>query len=189
MTLLASLIKITTFMFMCYQSIVAHSSFAFILTEENQMLLKLTWRNYVTLFRLSLPCCCALYSNKWAWIKLTYNYWHFSDYKTIHCRHITMHYCTRILYIGIFALISFHKFLWTQSLMERDSQFVLHIKHKKKKNSMVWVRERTIPTERPPLLGEVLPLVRIEGATWSAWRIPPAVFLGFLDRSRYFSIK
>jgi hypothetical protein len=28
---------------------------------------------------------------------------------------------------------------------------------KKKKNSMVWVRERTIPTERPPLLGEVLP--------------------------------
>jgi hypothetical protein len=32
-------------------------------------------------------------------------------------------------------------------------------------------------------------LVRIEGATWSAWRIPPAIFLGFLDRSRYFSIK
>jgi hypothetical protein len=28
-------------------------------------------------------------------------------------------------------------------------------------------------------------LVRIEGATWSAWRIPPAVF----SRSRYFSIK
>jgi hypothetical protein len=24
-----------------------------------------------------------------------------------------------------------------------------------KKNSMVWVRERTIPTERPPLVGEV----------------------------------
>jgi hypothetical protein len=28
-------------------------------------------------------------------------------------------------------------------------------------------------------------LVRIEGARWSGWRIPPAVFLGFLDRSRY----
>jgi hypothetical protein len=26
---------------------------------------------------------------------------------------------------------------------------------KKKKNSVVWVRERTIPTERPPLVGEV----------------------------------
>jgi hypothetical protein len=25
-----------------------------------------------------------------------------------------------------------------------------------KKNSMVWVRERTIPTERPPLVGEVV---------------------------------
>jgi hypothetical protein len=32
-------------------------------------------------------------------------------------------------------------------------------------------------------------LLRIKGATWSAWRIPPAVFLSFLDRSRYFSIK
>jgi hypothetical protein len=29
-------------------------------------------------------------------------------------------------------------------------------KKKKKKNSMVWVRERTIPTERPPLVGEVI---------------------------------
>jgi hypothetical protein len=29
-------------------------------------------------------------------------------------------------------------------------------KHTCKKNSMVWVRERTIPTERPPLVGEVI---------------------------------
>jgi hypothetical protein len=29
--------------------------------------------------------------------------------------------------------------------------------NKKKINSMVWVRERTIPTERPPLVGEVIP--------------------------------
>jgi hypothetical protein len=28
--------------------------------------------------------------------------------------------------------------------------------HKKKKNSMVWVRERTIPTERPQLVSEVI---------------------------------
>jgi hypothetical protein len=26
----------------------------------------------------------------------------------------------------------------------------------KTKNSMVWIRERTIPTERPPLIGEVI---------------------------------
>jgi hypothetical protein len=44
---------------------------------------------------------------------------------------------------------------------------------------MVWVCERTIPTERLLLVGEVIAnFVWIEGA-----------ILGFLDRSRYFSIK
>jgi hypothetical protein len=34
---------------------------------------------------------------------------------------------------------------------------------------MVCVRERTIQTERPPLVGEVIAnFLRIEGATWSA---------------------
>jgi hypothetical protein len=32
-------------------------------------------------------------------------------------------------------------------------------------------------------------LLRIEGVAWSAQRIPTAVSLGFLDRSRYFSIQ
>jgi predicted membrane-bound dolichyl-phosphate-mannose-protein mannosyltransferase len=42
---------------------------------------------------------------------------------------------------------------------------------------MVWVRERIIPTERPPLVDEVIAnFLRIEGATWSAWRIPTSVF-------------
>jgi hypothetical protein len=51
---------------------------------------------------------------------------------------------------------------------------------KKKLNSMVWVWERTIPTERPPLVGEVIAnFLRIEGTMWSAWRIPMAVFLIF----------
>jgi hypothetical protein len=45
---------------------------------------------------------------------------------------------------------------------------------------MVWVRERTIPIERQPLVGEVIAnVLRIEGATWSAWRIPTAVFSVF----------
>jgi hypothetical protein len=36
-------------------------------------------------------------------------------------------------------------------------------------NSMVCVPERTIPTERPPLVGEVIAdFLRIKGATWSA---------------------
>jgi hypothetical protein len=34
-----------------------------------------------------------------------------------------------------------------------------------KTNSMVWVRERTIPTERPPLVGEVI-------ANLYGWRMP-----------------
>jgi hypothetical protein len=49
-----------------------------------------------------------------------------------------------------------------------------------KLNSMVPVRERTIPTERTPLVGKVIAnFLRIEGATWSAWRIPTAVFSVF----------
>jgi hypothetical protein len=37
--------------------------------------------------------------------------------------------------------------------------------HYKKINSMVWVRERTTPTERPPLVGEVI-------ANFCGWRVP-----------------
>jgi hypothetical protein len=41
---------------------------------------------------------------------------------------------------------------------------------------MVWVRERTIPTEPQPLVGEeIANFLRIDGAKWSAWRIPTAV--------------
>jgi hypothetical protein len=63
---------------------------------------------------------------------------------------------------------------------------------KTKPNSVALVRKRTIPTERPPLVGEVIAnLWRIEGVTWSAQRIPTAVNLDFLDpgiRSRNFVI-
>jgi hypothetical protein len=45
---------------------------------------------------------------------------------------------------------------------------------------MVWVRERTIPTERPQLVGEVIAnILRMESATWSAWRIPTTEFSVF----------
>jgi hypothetical protein len=46
------------------------------------------------------------------------------------------------------------------------------------------VCKRTIPTERPPLFGEVSANV-----AWSAQWILTAVNLGFIDRSRYFSIQ
>jgi hypothetical protein len=49
-----------------------------------------------------------------------------------------------------------------------------------KLNSVASVRERTIPTERPPLVGEVSAnFCGLEGATWSAWRILTAVFSTF----------
>jgi hypothetical protein len=58
------------------------------------------------------------------------------------------------------------------------------------KNSVAVVRKRTIPTERPPLVGEVSAnILLVEGVAWSAQRIPTAVDHGFLDRSRYFFIQ
>jgi hypothetical protein len=51
---------------------------------------------------------------------------------------------------------------------------------------MAWVREWTIPTERPALVGEAsAKVMRIERATWSAWH-PYGHILTFLGRSRYF---
>jgi hypothetical protein len=46
--------------------------------------------------------------------------------------------------------------------------------------SVAWVSEGTIPTERPPLVDEVSAnRLRLEGATWSAWRIPTTVSSDF----------
>jgi hypothetical protein len=39
---------------------------------------------------------------------------------------------------------------------QRKRPTSINLKKKTKLNSMVWVRERTIPTERPPLVGEVI---------------------------------
>jgi hypothetical protein len=55
---------------------------------------------------------------------------------------------------------------------------------------MVRVRERTIPTERPPLVDEVIAnFFRIEGCQVVSVTDPYGHILGFLDKSRYFSIK
>jgi hypothetical protein len=49
---------------------------------------------------------------------------------------------------------------------------------KTKLNSVPLVRQRTIPTDRPPLVGEVSAnFLRIEGVAWSAQRIVNSVFL------------
>jgi hypothetical protein len=49
-----------------------------------------------------------------------------------------------------------------------------------KLNSVALVRERPIPTERPPLVGEVSAnVLRIEGVAWSVRRIPTSVISVF----------
>jgi hypothetical protein len=54
--------------------------------------------------------------------------------------------------------------------------------HRTKLNSVALVRERTIPTERPPPVGEVSAnFCGSRGVTWSAQRVPTAVNLCFLD--------
>jgi hypothetical protein len=54
---------------------------------------------------------------------------------------------------------------------------------------MVWVRERTIPTERPPLVGEVIAnFCADRGCHVVSVTDPYGRILGCLSRSRYFSI-
>ena len=69
-------------------------------------------------------------------------------------------------------------------------QNIFRHRTKTKLNSVALVRERTIPTERPPPVGEVSAnFCGYRGVTWSAQRFPTAVNLCFLDRSRYFLFK
>jgi hypothetical protein len=53
------------------------------------------------------------------------------------------------------------------------------------------VRERTIPTERPPLLDEILVPTFVDRGLSRVQRggSPTVVNLSFLDQSRYFSFK
>jgi hypothetical protein len=61
---------------------------------------------------------------------------------------------------------------------------------RKQTNSVALVSARTIPTERPPPVGEVSSnFCGYRGVTWLAQRIPTAVNLCFLNRSRYFFIQ
>jgi hypothetical protein len=51
-------------------------------------------------------------------------------------------------------------------------------------NSVALVRERTIPTERPPLVGEVSAnFCEYRGVAWSMRQIPYGRNLGFLGRT------
>jgi hypothetical protein len=54
---------------------------------------------------------------------------------------------------------------------------------------MVWVRERTIPIERPPPVGEVIAKFADRRCHVVSVTDPYVRILDFLDRRRYFSIK
>jgi hypothetical protein len=56
----------------------------------------------------------------------------------------------------------------------------------RKINSVAWVRKRTIPTEWPPLVGEVSANYTDRGYHVVSVTDPYDRILGFLDRSRYF---
>jgi hypothetical protein len=63
-------------------------------------------------------------------------------------------------------------------------------KKKTKKTPCPLVRKRTIPTERPPIVGEVSAnFLRIEGVAWSVQRIPPVVNSVLLTEAATFSSK
>jgi hypothetical protein len=55
--------------------------------------------------------------------------------------------------------------------------------------SVTLVRKRTIPTELPPLVGELIANFCDRGCHVVSMTDPYGRILGFLDRSRYFSIK
>jgi hypothetical protein len=57
---------------------------------------------------------------------------------------------------------------------------------KTKLNTLASVRQRTIPTERPPLVGEVRANVYDRGCHLVSMTDPYGHILGFIDRSRYF---
>jgi hypothetical protein len=55
-----------------------------------------------------------------------------------------------------------------------------------KLNSVALVRKRTIPTERPPLVGEVSANFADRGCRIVSATDPHGRIIGFLDRSRYY---
>jgi hypothetical protein len=75
-------------------------------------------------------------------------------------------------------------FLWNISWLSTDYKALKHTK----KNSMVWVRQRTIPPGGPTLSAKWLPTFADRVCHVVSVTDPYGRILGFLDRSRYFSI-
>jgi hypothetical protein len=120
----------------------------------------------------------------------------------LHTLHVFQKRCPRCVNLLQF-LILFHRLYFTVRRLPFStvtvSKTVSHVgifaawrdknTSNNKTNSVVWVRERTIPTERPLLVGEVIAKFADRGCHVVSVTDPYGRILGFLDRSRYFSIK
>jgi hypothetical protein len=84
--------------------------------------------------------------------------------------------------------------LLLESLLSRNPKLPLCLKFTRERNkqtySVAWVRERTMPTERPQLIGEVNSnFFAVRGSSVVSTTDPYGFIFGFLDRSRYFFFK
>jgi hypothetical protein len=71
--------------------------------------------------------------------------------------HHVLKFCHSDILLRVRLAIGFRTFLLSKSeTFWQDSIIYCCIRYNKQTNYMVWVRERTIPTERPPLVGEVI---------------------------------
>jgi hypothetical protein len=157
-----------------------------------------------------LPCNSSLF---WFWrhcailpkfyngMMPLYDYWR---YKARRSKYKTSAQMSKVWIMGIFSLPSYYAHyikralvislcIWLpEKLLHKNvSSIALFAFSILKLNSMVWVRERTIPTERPPLVGEVIAnfFFADRGCHMVSVTDPYGRILDFLDRSRYFSIK
>jgi hypothetical protein len=82
------------------------------------------------------------------------------------------------------VIVLFQLLWYLLSFRHLDNRYISTHSHKLKLNSMSSVHERTIPTERPPLVGSLCQLLRIESASATdphgriyGFRPEPLVFL------------
>jgi hypothetical protein len=68
--------------------------------------------------------------------------------------------------------------MWLQSISRKKR--TQYTKMRGEKNSVALVREQSVPTERPSLVGEVCANFLWIGVAWSAQQIPTAIFSDFV---------
>jgi hypothetical protein len=95
-------------------------------------------------------------------------------------------YCSQIRHTHTQACVYIYIYIYIYRERERERERESE-RYNNYNNSVALVPERSIPTERSPLVGEVIAnICRSTGVAESAQRIPYGRNLNFPDRSRYF---